>query len=326
MNILLLVGGLALLIAGGDLLVRGAVRIATRLGVSPLVIGLTLVGFGTSTPELVTSIQASFAGAPGIALGNIVGSNIANILLILGISALVSPIVVQSSALKRDGVVMVVVAIAFAVIAAFFPLGRMVGVLFVVALALYIFTAFRQESVAGAEHGAVYDKAEAAGSVDPAFRPVASSAGGGWATPIGLALAGLVLVVLGGKFLVDGAVNLARAFEISETVIGLTIVAIGTSAPELVTSVTAALRKQSDVAFGNIVGSNIYNILGIAGLTALIAPVETPPQIITFDNPVMVAVSLAMLLFAWTGFRIGRREGGVLLAGYAVYLVMLWPS
>jgi cation:H+ antiporter len=301
MNILLLVGGLILLIAGGDLLVRGAVQIASRLGVSPLVIGLTLVGFGTSTPELVTSVQASLAGAPGIALGNVVGSNIANTLLILGVSALLAPIVVHSAALKRDGVTMVAVAVAFAVLSALVPFGRLLGAAFVAGLAIYLYFAFRQEREAGAEHGAAFDKAEAAQEVDPALRVGAAARAGPTLIPVLLSLGGLVLVVLGGKLLVDGAIALARAFSISETVIGLTIVAIGTSAPELVTSVMAAVRKQSDVAFGNIVGSNIYNILGIAGVTALVAPTQVPPEIVRFDNPVMVAVSLVMLAFAWTG-------------------------
>lgn len=326
MTILLLIGGLALLIVGGDLLVRGAVRIATRLGISPLVIGLTLVGFGTSAPELVTSVQASLAGAPGIALGNVVGSNIANILLILGISALITPIAIQSMALKRDGLTMAAVAIAFALLTAFAPFGRILGTAFVAALATYLVVAFRQESAASADHGAAYDKAEAAQEVDPALRPGRDGTSGGILLPLAIALGGLVLVVGGGKLLVDGAVGLARSFGISETVIGLTIVAIGTSAPELVTSVMAALRRQSDIAFGNVVGSNIYNILGIAGLTALIAPTEVPPEIVRFDNPIMVAVSLLMLVFAWTGFRIGRREGGFLLAGYASYLIALWPK
>jgi cation:H+ antiporter len=246
---LLLIGGLALLIVGGDLLVRGAVSIATRLGISPLVIGLTLVGFGTSTPELVTSIQASLAGAPGIALGNIVGSNIANLLLILGLSALLTPIIVQSSALKRDGGVMVLVTLAFVLLAPAVPFGRWLGAGFVAALAAYLAYTFRQESAAGAEHGAVFDKAEAAQELDPAFRPAAAPAGR-WIGPVLMALGGLGLVVIGGKLLVDGAVALARAFAISETVIGLTIVAIGTSAPELATSVAAALRRHADVAFG----------------------------------------------------------------------------
>ena len=318
-----LIGGLVLLVAGGDLLVRGAVRVAERLGVSPLVIGLTLVGFGTSTPELVTSVQAALAGSPGIAFGNIVGSNIANILLILGISAMLFPIVVSSSALSRDAMVMLGVAVAFAALSFVMPLGRVVGVIFVAALGAYIYLAFRQEG-ALSEHGAVYDKAAALEAADPATAP---GTGGrvGLVVPLLLALGGLVLVVLGGRFLVGGAVSLAGSFGISETVIGLTIVALGTSMPELVTSVLAAFKRQSDVAFGNIVGSNIYNILGIGGATVLIEPARVPQEIVTFDNLLMVAASLLLVIFAATGRRISRGEGAVFLAAYLAYLYVLWP-
>ncbi len=319
-----LLGGLILLVLGGELLVRGSVNVASRLGVSPLVIGLTLVGFGTSTPELVTSVQASLAGAPGIAYGNIVGSNIANILLILGIATIILPITVESSTLKRDGLVMIGVAVVFAAMAATMPAGRLVGAVFLVALAAYIYTAFRQESRPSGDHGAVYDKSLAAQEADPALVP-AASATGSLAVPLLTAAAGLGIVVLGGYLLVEGAVSLARSFGISETVIGLTIVAVGTSMPELVTSVMAALRKQTDVAFGNIVGSNIYNILGIGGATALIAPTNVPAEIVTFDNLVMVAVSVLVIAFAWTGRRISRWEGGVLLAGYVGYVWLIWP-
>lgn len=323
MTALLILGGLALLIAGGDLLVRGAVRLATRLGISPLLIGLTLVGFGTSTPELVTSVQASLAGSPGIAIGNIVGSNIANILLILGISALMAPIAVTSSALKRDGATMVGVAILFSLVAATTVLSRPVGAVFILLLIMYLAYSVALERKATSDHGAAFDKSEAAFGVDGGLRPDANAS---WAPSLLLALAGLGLVILGGKFLVDGAVTLARVYGISESVIGLTIVAVGTSMPELVTSVVAAIRKQSEVAFGNVVGSNIYNILGIGGATALIAPTVVPPEIVRFDNLIMVLVSLAMLVLAWTGFRIGRREGGLLVTGYVIYLVVLWPA
>lgn len=321
---LLLLGGLVLLVLGGELLVRGSVNVASRLGVSPLVIGLTLVGFGTSTPELVTSVQAALAGAPGIAYGNIVGSNIANILLILGVATIILPIAVESSTLKRDGVVMIGVTLAFAAMAATMPAGRLVGAVFVAALCLYIYVAFWQESRAGAEHGAVYDKSLAAQDADAGLVPAARSKGS-LLWPLLMALAGLGIVVYGGNLLVTGAVGLARSFGISETVIGLTIVAVGTSMPELVTSVMAALRRQTDVAFGNIVGSNIYNILGIGGATALMSPTTVPQEIVTFDNLVMIGVSLLVLVFAWTGRQISRPEGGVLLAGYGVYVWSIWP-
>lgn len=320
-----LLGGLVLLILGGEFLVRGAVQVATVLGVSPLVIGLTLVGFGTSTPELVTSVQAALAGAPGIAYGNIVGSNIANVLLIAGIAALLNPIVVASSALRRDGLVMLAAAVVFAAVAAMMPMGLWVGVLFIAGLVGYIVLAFRQERAAVTpDHGAVYDKSLALQGVDPALTPMKAPSASLLASAA-IAVAGLVLVVFGGKLLVEGAVALARGFGISETVIGLTIVAVGTSMPELVTSVVAGLRKQGDVAFGNIVGSNIYNILGIGGFTALIAPGEVPRQIVQFDNGVMMAVSLLLVVFAWTGLRVARWEGAVLLAGYAAYVYAIWP-
>jgi len=320
-----LLGGLVLLIAGGELLVRGAVQIATGLGVSPLVIGLTLVGFGTSTPELVTSVQAALMNSPGIAYGNIVGSSIANILLIGGVAALISPMVIASVALKRDGAVMVGVAIAFSLIAFAMPLGRIVGAVFVAALVAYVYLAFRQEkSSAPSGHGAVYDKSLALQEVDAAVAMPAARPNSLLVSAL-TAIGGLVLVVLGGRFLVDGAVSLARGFGIAETVIGLTIVAVGTSMPELVTSVVAGIRKHGDVAFGNIVGSNIYNILGIGGFTALIAPGAVPAEIVSFDNVVMVVVSLALVAFAWTGRKIARWEGAVLLAGYLAYVYVIWP-
>lgn len=323
--VLSMVSGLALLVAGGELLVRGAVQVAARLGVSPLAIGLTLVGFGTSTPELVTSVQAALSGSPGIAYGNIVGSNIANILLILGISALLTPILVTSNALRRDSAVMIGVAVLFAAIAAIVPLGRGVGAVFVAGLAGYVWLAFRQERARnGASHGAVYEKSIAAQEVDPALVPAAAPK-----RPVAfsllLAVAGLGLVVLGGHFLVGGAVGLARSVGIAETVIGLTIVAVGTSMPEFVTSVMAALRKEPGVAFGNIVGSNIYNILGIGGATALIAPTNVPAEIVRFDNLVMIVTSALLVAFAYTGMRLSRWEGGLFVAAYVGYLAWLWP-
>jgi cation:H+ antiporter len=331
--VLSLLFGLVLLIIGGDLLVRGAVRVAAGLGVSPLVIGLTLVGFGTSMPELVASVQAALAGAPGITLGNIVGSNIANVLLILGVSAVVYPVAVQSRALRRDGVVMVAVTLGFAVLLALRPLDRAAGLLLIAALIAYMVYAIRQEraataaargSVEAADHGAAYDRAIAAEEVDPALKP--GPASGGMAVPVLIALAGLGLVLVGGSYLVDGAVVMARSLGISETVIGLTIVAVGTSTPELVTSVAAALRRESDIAFGNVVGSNIYNILGIGGVTGVIVPIQAPPELVRFDLPVAVAVAVLLVVFAATGSRVGRREGAALIAGYLAYLWLLWPA
>ncbi len=328
---LLILLGLAMLVLGGELFVRGAVRIAERLGISPLMIGLTLVGFGTSTPELVTSVQASLAGSPGIAIGNIVGSNIANILLILGLSALVFPIIVPSAALRRDGMLGAAAAAAFLAVGLFWTLDRIVGVAFLCGLGAYIVYAWRQESAGTGDHTAAFEKAQAMEEVHPgglaqhAPHPAASFWHGVPAA-IGFVVVGLVLVVVGGGLLVEGATGLARSLGVSESVIGLTIVAVGTSMPELVTSLVAAVRRHADVALGNVLGSNIYNVLGIGGVTALIAPTAVPREIAGFDMFVMLGVSLVLLLLARSGWRIGRREGGLLVALYAGYLFWIWPA
>ena len=330
MTFLLIAAGLVLLAVGGELLVRGAVQLAERLGVSPLLIGLTLVGFGTSTPELVTSLQGALAGSPGIAIGNVVGSNIANILLILGVAALLRPIAVSSSALRRDGVLLIATAVAFLFLGWFWSLDRIAGLLLVAALGFYLVLAWQQERNGGDDHTAAFSRAEAGDALHEGMDLRGTApARPGLATlllPLAMAIAGLVVVVFGGRFLVDGSIGLARAFGISETVIGLTIVAVGTSMPELVTSVLAAVRRQSEVALGNVLGSGMYNILGIAGVTGLVAPSPIPAQIANFDTPVMVAVSVLLFVLAVTGMRISRREGALLLAGYVVYVYVIWPK
>jgi cation:H+ antiporter len=220
---------------------------------------------------------------------------------------------------------MLAAVVAFAALAALMPLGTLAGLIFVASLTLYVFAAFRQErQSATADHGAVYEKSIAAQKVDPALVPVPKTERS-IALSMIVAVSGVALVVLGGYFLVDGAVTLARSFGISETVVGLTIVAVGTCMPELVTSVMAAIRKETDVAFGNIVGSNIYNVLGIGGVTALIAPTRVPPEIVRFDNLVMIAASILLVAFAYTGRRISRPEGGLLLACYVAYVAWIWP-
>lgn len=330
----LLLGGFVLLVIGGELLVRGAVAIAEQLGMSPLLIGLTLVGLGTSAPELVTSIQAALAGSPGIAVGNIVGSSISNILLVLGLSSLITPITVRSNALRRDGLVVVVTAVLFCFVSYAYMLDRITGVIFIALLAAYILYAYRQETLpaaASGSHTSAFEKAEAYGELHG--RPIHHQAEAkSWTERIRIlvqlliALSGFAVLVLGGKLLVDGAIGVARSYSMPETVIGLTIVAVGTSLPEFVTSVIAAIRKHGDVALGNIMGSNIYNVLGIGGVTGLIQPTAVPPEIVNFDNLVMVAASLAMFTAAWSGYRISRLEGTALLAGYAAYIFMLIPD
>lgn len=314
---LFLLLGLALLIAGGDLLVRGAVRIAEKLRLSPMLIGLTVVGMGTSMPELAASLKASLAGSPGIALGNIVGSNIANALLILGVAALIAPIAVNARALWRDGGVGILAALALLAAGATVGLSREAGVAFLILMAGYIFYAYRQERMGGL-HSAAYDRAVAMEEVDPALIPGAQPAGR-LSVAFLLFVSGLALIVGGGSLLVEAAIGIAQQLGVSDTVIGLTIVAVGTSLPELVTSAMAAWRRQGDIALGNVLGSNIYNILFIGGLTGAIAPTSVPASIMAFDLWVLVAVSLVVLLFAFSGGRLSRREGFVLVAAYIAY-------
>jgi len=327
-TVALLFAGFALLVIGGELLVRGSVRTAECFNVSPLLIGITLVGFGTSTPELVTSVQAALIGSPGIAVGNIVGSNLANMLLILGTAALIMPIAVESRTLKRDGGFVLGVTVLFALVAYTIGLQRVVGVVFVALLVAYLVYAYRQERTQTFEHTAAFKRVEAVGSVDPALQPGSRPRRARLAVvgPLAIAVVGLVVVVLGGRVLVNAAVDLARLAGISEEVIGLTIVAVGTSAPELVTSLVAAVRRQADVAIGNVLGSNIYNLMGIGGLTALIAPTPVPEQIARVDVPFMLGVSVLMVWFAWTSKSVSRAEGAVFLAFYAGYIGYLIAS
>ena len=324
-------GGLVVLVVGAELLVRGSVRLAERLGVSSLLIGLTVVGFGTSTPELVTSVQAALVGSPGIAVGNIVGSNIFNILAILGLAAIIQPLAVASTALKRDGVVVIGVSVLFTAIGFMWTLDRVTAVLLLLLLVAYIAFAWRQERTAtGDSHTAAFEKAEALEEADPAIRPRPVRAEGAtmlaWLQPLLLALGGLALLVFGARFFVGGSIELARLLGVSETVIGLTIVAAGTSMPELATSAMAAFRRQADVAIGNVLGSNVYNILGIGGATALIAPTDIPPQIVSFDNPVMVGVSALLLVLLYSGRKLSRWEGALLFICYVVYVWAIWPT
>lgn len=310
---LLLLGGLILLTLGGDTLVRGATAAARKLGVSPLLIGLTLVGFGTSTPELVTSLTAVQAGSPGIAIGNVVGSNTANILLILGITALIAPIAVDRAAFRRDGLMLVVASVVCAAAVLGGVVGPVAGAVMVALLIAYLVIAYLGErGVQDAERAKYEHIAEDA----PDAR------GGVWAG-LGLAAIGIALTIGGARLLVDGAVVIARDLGVSDTVIGLTVVAVGTSLPEMVTSVVAAVRGRADVALGNVIGSNIYNVLGVLGITALLAPFEAPEAIARLDIWVMLAATALLVLFVRTGMKIVRWEGAALLAAYAGYMAWL---
>jgi len=307
-DILLILGGLAGLVIGGELLVRGAVRTAGALGVSPLIIGLTLVGFGTSTPELVTSVQAALLGSPGVAVGNIVGSNICNILLILGVAALIRPVDAEPRGLRRDGPALAAATLIGLAAILWGDLGRVVGAGFVAALLGYLLWLYASER----------RRADAANDPAPERKGLWSG--------LPLTLAGLALVVIGADWLVTAAIALAQVWQVSDSLIGLTIVAVGTSLPELTASVAAAARGRGDVALGNIVGSNIFNILGILGVTALVEPLAAPAEIIAFDVWVMVAATAALIWVAATGARVTRGEGALLLGGYGVYLGALIPA
>lgn len=306
----LLVLGLVLLVAGGDTLVRGATTAARSLGVSPLLIGLTLVGMGTSMPELVTSLTAVLAGSPGIAMGNVVGSNTANILLILGLAALISPIAVDRDAFRRDGWVLVgsTALCVLAVIAG--TIDYRWGLAMLAGLAAYLVWAWMGERQHRDREARKYEH----------LTEDAPDAPGGLWVGLGLAVVGIGLTVGGARLLVDNAIIVARDVGVSDTIIGLTVVAVGTSLPELVTSAVAAFRRHSDVALGNVIGSNIYNVLGILGITALVAPIRVPPEIIRLDIWVMVGATALVVLFVRTGMRIVRLEGLALLLAYVVYL------
>jgi cation:H+ antiporter len=328
-----LAAGLVLLIAGGEILVRGAVTTAERLGVSPLLIGLTLVGFGTSAPEMVISVQAAMTGSPGIAIGNFVGSSISNIFLILGLTAILAPIAVDSRALSRDGTFVLITAVLFTLTSLLLPYDPFVGWTFIALLVIYLIYAWQQERghssdghTSAYEMSLAYHEKRSQNGNAPSAMEMRAHKTLLIATPVGVAILGLVVVIAGGRLLVDSAIEIARAWQITETVIGLTIVAVGTSLPELVTCVIAGLKGQPSVAIGNILGSNIYNILAVGGMTAIIAPTTVPEHIIYFDNPVMIAAAVLLIFFARTGFQISRLEGTLLFACYVAYLFVLLPK
>ncbi|MEN4010611.1 MAG: calcium/sodium antiporter [Chloroflexota bacterium] len=313
---LTLIAGLVLLIAGGEALVRGSSRLAAALGVSPLIIGLTVVAFGTSSPELAVSILASLSGQGNIAIGNVIGSNIFNILFILGISALIAPLVVSQQLVRLDVPLMVIVSLAVLLFALDGRYTRLEGLVLVLGLAGYIALLFR---ISRRETREVQD--EYAQEYAPTRRSTPRD------TLVNLALVGggLGLLVLGSRWLVDGAVTVAYALGVSDLIIGLTIVAAGTSMPEVVTSIIAALRGERDIAVGNVVGSNLFNLLSVFGLTILVTPggIEVPPGVVNFDLPVMTAVAFACLPIFFAGRRIGRWKGGLFLGYYIAYTLFL---
>jgi cation:H+ antiporter len=315
MIVLYLVGGLVTLIFGAESLVRGASRLAASFGISPLVIGLTVVAFGTSSPELAVSVQSAFAGSADVSVGNVVGSNIFNILLILGISAIIIPLVVHSQLLLLDVPLMIGVSFLFYFLATDGSISRMDGLLLFVCLLLYIWWSIRQSRKETAEIQEEYAHEYAVTNGDR----------GHILKNFLFVGAGLGLLVVGSEWLVKGAVSLARLFNVSDLVIGLTIVALGTSMPEVATSVMAALKKERDIAVGNVIGSNLFNIMAVIGLSGIVAPsgIAISPDAIRMDIPIMIAVALLTLPVFFTGHRIARWEGALLLIYLAAYITFL---
>jgi cation:H+ antiporter len=309
-----LCGGIVLLMVGGDVLVRGSVALARRLGLSPLLIGLTLVGFGTSTPELVASVEAARRGAPAIAIANVIGSNIANTLLILGVAAIFVPIGLARSGFRRDMLTLAALSLLLASFVVWGEIGRSSGVGLVVALIAYTV------------HAYVSEKTPSRPEDGPEMPAVNHEASGrrGFAMAVAMFAGGVIAVVAGADLLVGGAIALSRQAHVSEAVIGVTLVAVGTSLPELITSIAAALRGHGDVAYGNVVGSNVFNVLGITGLTATVNPISVPAELASLDVWVMVGSVAALAAIGLAFRRIGRVSGllFVLLYGFYVLTVL----
>ncbi len=306
---LALLAGFVLLVLGGELLVRGGSGLGRATGLSPLIIGLTVVAFATSAPEFAVSLDATLSGAPGLAVGNVVGSNITNVLLVLGLAALVLPVTVRTQLVRVDVPVMIALSVLVLLLVLDGMVGRLDGVLLVTSLVLYVAATVVLGRRARTDAGPT-------GTDPPVSRPLVD---------VLLVVVGVGLLVLGARLLVTAATDAAAAFGVSDLVVGLTVVAIGTSLPELATSVIAAVRGEQEMAIGNVVGSNVFNLAAVLGLTAMIAPDGVPvdPAALRFDVPVMVAVAVALAPVVFTGFTIARWEAAVFLGYYVAYVAYL---
>jgi cation:H+ antiporter len=309
MTALILIGGLVLLLIGGEALVRGSVAIAERLGLSPLFVGMVVAGFGTSMPELVVGVQATMEGKPAIAAGNVIGSNIANILLILGLAAVISPIGRPPRLFKPDGFILLAVTAGIVLIGLQGRIPAWQGGVMVLLLGGFILFQYLR------------DKRDAASKVvEEVPLPLPEELPRRPLVALLLLAAGFGGLIGGADLFVEGAVRVARGLGVSEGLIGLTIVAVGTSLPELAATTVAALRRHTDLAYGNILGSNLFNILGILGISSIAGPLVVPPVMVWLDGPVMIAATLAMLMFLATGARLVRWEGAVMVAAFAIYV------
>ena len=305
--------GLIILFAGGEATLRGAVSLARLLGVSTAMIGLTVVGFGTSAPELVVTLRASLGGQPDIGVGNVVGSNIANILLVMGIGAVVYPLTCEARAIWRDATMMLAVGILLVVLALNGNVGAVEGGFMVVALASFLGWSYIQDRRHQSATGDLHSReADQTGEL-----PI-----GGFRISVYLVF-GLAALAGGAALLVEGATGIARSFGVPESVIGLTLVALGTSLPEVAATVVAAIRRHTDVAIANILGSNVFNVLGILGVAALVKPLPVADDIASIDIWVMLAASILILPILITGWRVTRREGALLLVLYTAYIASM---
>jgi len=310
MTYLQVVIGFVLLLGGAEFLVRGAVRVSVKLGLSTLLIGMTVVAFGTSAPEFVVSLNAALDGADGLALGNVVGSNIANILLILGTTALLAPVVVDTRAVIRDGLMLTGASVLFTWLCLSGAVPQIAGAAMVLVLFGYFLRSYLRERANGLASGHLHER-EA-----EEFQDVKMSMPMAWLSVVG----GLVALIIGADQLVIGGSSIARSFGVSEEVIGLTLIAFGTSLPELAASVVAARRGHTDVAIGNVIGSNLFNTLGVAGGVAAIIPLSVPAQLGQFDLWIMMAATLVILAYLALGARMARREGILFLGAYGLYI------
>jgi cation:H+ antiporter len=310
MDVVYVVVGLVLLVLAGDALVRGSVNLSLRLGIPPLIVGLTVVAFGTSAPELLVSVQAIMNDAPGIALGNVVGSNIANVLLVLGIPAIICTIHSSTLGVSRGFITMLAATALFIGLCFLGPITWWHASILLVGLALMI-----ADNIHSArQHRNTATDEEDLEGADPSAP---------WWKIIAFLVVGLIGLPIGAGFLVEGASDIARLYGISETVIGLTLVAVGTSLPELATSVIAAFKKQADVAMGNVIGSNVFNLLGIIGVAGFVGPIPVDPSMLTSDLWVMAAASLLLIPFILMRFNITRTVGVAFVAIYVAYTVSL---
>jgi cation:H+ antiporter len=313
--VLLFIVGAAMLLGGAEALVRGASRLAVASGISPLVVGLTVVAFGTSAPELAVTVGAAAAGGSGVAIGNVVGSNIFNILLILGVSALIAPLVVAQQLVRLDVPLLIGVSIVVLAMSLDGRIGSLEGAALFAGVVAYTVFLIRKSR---AESRGVREEYEGAFGGERAR-------GSRWPVNLALVAGGLVLLVVGAQWLVDASVTIASSLGVSDLVIGLTIVAAGTSLPEVATSVIASLRGERDIAVGNVVGSCLFNLMVVLGLGSIVAPggVPIPPGAVTFDIPIMIGVSIAALPIFVTGFTIARWEGLLFLGYYVAYAVFI---